>query len=100
MKRTLEAIFQRFIRLLMLLILLPLISLLVAYLLPRSYQTTAKFWAWHNIQSVSVASQGSSAEEIDPLTNAPITPAQSQANTLSQYLQTYDFALAVAKETA
>jgi hypothetical protein len=102
MRRTLEAIFQRLIRLLILLIVLPLMSLAVAYLLPRSYQTTAKFWAWHTLQSVSVASQGSNAanQEIDPLTNVPITPAQSQANALSQFLQTYDFAFAVAKGTS
>jgi hypothetical protein len=102
MKRTLEASFHRLSRLLILVILLPLVGLVVAYLLPRSYQTTAKFWAWHTLQSVSVASQGSSAanQEIDPQTNVPITPAQSQANALSQFLQTYDFVLAVAKGTA
>ncbi len=102
MKRTLEAIFQRHIQLLILIILLPLMGLVVALLLPRSYQTTARLWAWHPIQDVTVASQGSSAanQEIDPQTQAPITPAQSQVNTLSQYLQTHDFDLAVAKRTA
>lgn len=102
MKRTFEAIFHRFILLMILIILLPLLSLVVAYFLPRSYQTTARFWAWHTLQSVSVASQNPSTaqQEIDPQTDVPITPAQSQANTLSQFLQTYDFDLTITKGTA
>ncbi len=104
MKRTLEAIFRRLNRLLILVILLPTVGLAVAFFLPRSYQTTARLWAWHPIQDLTVASQGSSTstanQEIDPQTDVPITPAQSQVNALSQYLQTNDFARAVVGRIA
>jgi len=95
MDRMLEAIFHRLIQLLIFIIFLPLLSLAVVYILPRSYQATAKLWAWHSYPTL-----GTTSQEIDPQTNAPITPAQSQANALSELLQTRNFALIVAQGTA
>jgi hypothetical protein len=95
MDRTLEAIFHRPIQLLILIIFLPLVSLAVVFILPRSYHATAKLWAWRSYPTL-----GTTSQEIDPQTNAPITPAQSQANALSELLQTRDFALIVAQGTA
>src|SRR5215472_12887730 len=95
MDRTLEAIFQRPVQLLILMIFLPLAGLAVVFVLPRSYHATAKLWAWHSYPTL-----GTTSQEIDPQTNAPITAAQSQANALSEFLQTRDFALIVAQEAA
>jgi len=87
---TLEAIFRRPLRLLLLLIALPLLGAAVAYLLPRSYQATASLWALHRYIVI-----GATGPESDLLS----TPAQTQATALSELLQSRTFALSVAKGT-
>ncbi len=91
MRRTLETIFRRPKQLLTLLILLPLIGLLTALLLPRSYESTARLWALRNYDSNNQASSAN-----DP----SATPAHTQATALAQLLQTRTFALTVAHETS
>jgi len=92
--RTLEAIFRRPVQLLLFIILLPLVSAAIAYALPRSYESTARLWALHPYQAI-----GTTQQAIDPQTNTPITPAQSQVNTLSELLQTRGFTRLVVKGT-
>jgi len=87
MHRTLEAIFHRPIRLLTLLVLLPLVGLAIAYVLPRSYQSTATLWA---LRRYGIAITTDSAN-----TNLTATPADTQTTALSELLQTRTFTLAV-----
>lgn len=87
MTRTLEVIFQRLLSLLMLVILLPIISVAVAYLLPRTYEVTTSLWALRRY--VIIGATG-------PETDLTSTPAQTQATALSELLQSRTFALAVA----
>lgn len=90
MRRTLEAIFRQPLRLLVLVVTLPLISFTYAYIQPRSYQASANLWALRRYEII-----GATGPEAD--LNA--TPADTQATTLSEFLQTRDFALTVAKAT-
>ena len=90
MRHTLEAIFRQPLRLLVLLVTLPLISFAYAYIQPRSYQASANLWALRRYEVI-----GATGPEAD--LNA--TPADTQATTLSELLQTRDFALTVAKAT-
>ena len=94
MNRILEVIFRRPLQLVLLLIMLPLVSLLIVYFQPRSYQTIATLWALQRYQAIGVTEPA-----VDPQTNTAITPAQSQVNTLIEFLQTRNFAVAVAKST-
>jgi len=90
MGRTLEAIFRRPVRLLMLIVLLPVISVALTYfVVPRTYQSTAALWALRPYETIGTTSVG-----IDQLT----TPAQTQATALSELLQSRTFALTVAHE--
>jgi hypothetical protein len=84
-------IFRRPKQLLTLLILLPLIGLTTAYLLPRSYESTARLWA---LRLYDINDQTNQAN------NPAATPAQTQATALAQLLQTRTFALAVAYQTS
>ena len=91
MRRTLEAIFRRPVQLLMLIIFLPLVSVAIAYFLPRTYQVTTSLWALRRYEVI-----GATGPETDPSS----TPAQTQATTLTELLLTRDFALVVAKATS
>jgi len=68
-----------------------LIGLTTAYLLPRSYESTAKLWA---LRLYDINDQTNLAN--DP----SATPAHTQAAALGQLLQTRTFALVVAHETS
>lgn len=92
MRRTLEAIFRGPLRLLMLIVLLPVVSLALAYVtVPRTYQSTAILWALSPYEISGTTDTG---------TGQPLTAAQTQATALSELLQTRSFALTVAHETA
>lgn len=90
MRRTLEAIFRQPFRLLALMVTLPLISFTYAYIQPRSYQASANLWALRRYEIISAT-----GPQMDPTA----TPAETQAATLSELLQTRGFALTVAKAT-
>jgi uncharacterized protein involved in exopolysaccharide biosynthesis len=88
-KRALEAIFRHPLQLLLLIVLLPIVGVAVAYLVvPRTYQSTASLWA---LQRYFVI--GSTGPESDLLS----TPAQTQANALTELLQTRSFVDSVVK---
>ncbi|MFI5273481.1 MAG: hypothetical protein ACHQ4H_10665 [Ktedonobacterales bacterium] len=87
MRRTLEALFRRPGRIICLIVLVPAIVVLVAYLLPRSYQAQASLWALRRYEII-----GATGAETDLLS----TPAQTQATALTELLQTRAFAVAVA----
>lgn len=90
MARTLETIFSRSWQLLLLPLLFLLVSLVIAYILPRSYQTTATLWALRRFEIIGM-----------PETNSDLlsTPADTQATALSELLKARTFVLSVAKET-
>lgn len=93
--RILEIIFRRLIRLLALIVLLPTVGVIIAFLQPKSYQSTATLWAMRTYQVI-----GATGTEVDPQSNTPLTPAQSQVNTLTELLSTLDFSVTVAKESS
>ena len=88
MTRILEVIFRQPIRLLTLCVLLISLSVAIAYILPRSYQTKVSLWALRRYEIISTT-----GPEADLLS----TPAQTQSRALSELLQSREFALAVAK---
>ncbi len=90
MHRTIEAIFRHPILLLVLLIVPAAISLAVAYLLPRSYQSSASLWALRRYEII-----GATGPESDLLA----TPSETQVAALTELLQSRVFALSVAKST-
>lgn len=90
MSRTLEAIFRRPLRLLLLIVLLPLVSLAIAYVLPRPSQATASLWALRRYEVI-----GATGPESDLLA----TPAETQTTALTELLQTRAFALGIANAT-
>lgn len=90
MSRTLEAIFRRPLRILLLIVLLPLVSLAIAYVLPRSYQATTSLWALRRYQVI-----GATGPESDLLA----TPAETQTTALTELLQTRAFALSITNTT-
>jgi uncharacterized protein involved in exopolysaccharide biosynthesis len=85
--RTLEAIFHRPIQILSLLILLPVIALVIAYVMPRSYQATASLWAAYRYEVIGATG---------PESDLQATPADTQATALTELLQTRTFALTIA----
>jgi len=89
-RRTLETIFRRPMRLLLLIVTLPLISFAIAYIQPRSYQASADLWALRRFSII-----GANGPDID----LGAAPADTQATTLTELLQIRVFALAVAKAT-
>lgn len=93
--RILEIIFRRLKRLLVLIVLLPVVGVIIAFSLPRSYQSTATLWALRTYQVI-----GTTGPAIDPQSNTPLTPAQSQVNTLTELLGTLGFSVTVAKESS
>ncbi|HEU5383493.1 MAG TPA: hypothetical protein VFV38_49455 [Ktedonobacteraceae bacterium] len=90
MVATLETIFRRPIYFLLLIVLLPLLSAVVIYLLPRSYEADASLWAEQRY--IVIGATG-------PETDLQATPAQTQTAALTELLQSRAFALTVADET-
>lgn len=88
MSRTLETIFRRPLVLLLMLIVLPVASVAVIYMLiPRTYQSTATLWALRRVEVI-----GATGPEYDQNS----TPAQTQAEAIDELLQSRSFALAIA----
>ena len=88
--RTLEAIFHRPLRLFILFVLLPLMSVgFVYFAVPHTYKSTAALWALHSFEIIGLTETNN---------NSLTTPAESQANALAELLQTRAFALSVARE--
>jgi uncharacterized protein involved in exopolysaccharide biosynthesis len=87
---TLEAIFRHPFRLVLLVILLPGLSVAVAFFLPRTYQASASLWALRRY--VVIGATG-------PESDLQSTPAQTQATALAELLQSRTFDLAVASES-
>ena len=90
MRRTFEAIFCHPIQLLALLMLPLMLSLAIAYVLPRSYQSTASLWAMRRYEII-----GATGPESDLLS----TPSETQVTALTELLSSRAFALSVAKST-
>ncbi|MGO8948451.1 MAG: hypothetical protein ACLQUY_12485 [Ktedonobacterales bacterium] len=90
MTKVIEILFRNKWRLLLLLFLPILVSLAVVTKLPRQYQASAGLWALRRYEII-----GATGPESD-LTS---TPAQTQATTLTELLQSRSFALAVASDT-
>lgn len=90
MVATLEAIFRRPLRLLFFILLLPVLSMVVVYLLPRSYQATSSLWGLRRY--IVIGATG-------PETDLQATPAQTQATALTELLKSRTFALTIANET-
>jgi len=86
--RVLEVLFRRPLQLLLLIVFLPVISVAIVYVvIPRSYQSSASLWAFRRYAVIGLTG---------PETDLTSTPAQTQANALSEMLQTRDFDLTVA----
>ena len=90
MRRTFEAIFHHPIQLLGLLMLPLMLSLAIAYILPRSYQSTASLWAMRRYEII-----GATGPESDLLS----TPSETQVTAMTELLSSRAFALSVAKST-
>jgi uncharacterized protein involved in exopolysaccharide biosynthesis len=90
MRRTLEAAFRHPVWLLTLLILPTILGLVIAGLLPRSYQSSASLWALRRYEIIGATG---------PESNLLATPAETQVAALSELLQSRVFALTVAKST-
>lgn len=90
MHRILEAFFRHPFRMLVLVIVLPAISTGVAFLLPRSYSSTATVWALRRYEIVGVSA----------VQNDYSAPAATQATALTELLATRSFAIAAAHETS
>jgi LPS O-antigen subunit length determinant protein (WzzB/FepE family) len=88
--RTLEAIFRRPWRLVLMLLLFPIIGLAIGYALPRTYVSSAALWA--NRRYGVIGTTG--AEQ-----NINDSPAGTQATALVELLQSREFALTIAKAT-
>lgn len=86
--RVLEAVFRRLYRLLALLILVPFVSLAVAYIIiPHMYEAQASLWALHRYAVIGATGLES---------NLQASPADTQSAALTELLQTRSFALAIA----
>jgi uncharacterized protein involved in exopolysaccharide biosynthesis len=90
MTKVIEILFRRKWGLLALLLLPILLSLAVAYKLPRQYQASAGLWALRRYEIIGATG---------PETDLTSTPAETQATTVSELLQSRSFALAVAYDT-
>ncbi len=88
MRRTLEAIFRRPIRLFLVIVLFTLVGLGVAYILPRNYSASASLWALRRYQVIS---------DTGPESDLLATPAETQVTALTELLQSRTFTLAVAR---
>lgn len=90
MTKVIEILFRQKWKLLALLMLPVLLGLAVVLTLPRQYQASAGLWALRRYEII-----GATGPEAD-LTS---TPAQTQATSLGELLQTRSFALPVAYDT-
>ena len=90
MTKALEIFFRNKAKLLVLLLLPVLVSGVIVFLLPRSYVSTARLWALHRY-----AILGATGAESDMQS----TPAMTQAQALTELLQTESFDLDVARDT-
>jgi hypothetical protein len=88
--RVLEAIFRHPMQLLLMLIFPIVVGLAIAYVLPRSYQSSASLWALRRYEIISATG---------PESDLQSTPAETQVAALSELLLSRDFTLAVAKST-
>ncbi len=88
--RVLEAIFRHPMQLFLMLIVPVVIGVSVAYVLPRSYQSSASLWALRRYEIIGATG---------PESDLQSTPAETQVAALSELLQSRDFSLAVAKST-
>jgi hypothetical protein len=78
-------------RLLLLIVLLPMLSVSVVYFLPRTYTSTARLLAVTRYQIISLTGVESNLQD---------TEAGTQATALNEFLQTQEFDLHVASETS
>lgn len=90
MTKVIEIFFRNKGKLVALLLLPILVSGVIVFLLPRSYQVTARLLALHRYATVSATGIESDLQS---------TEAMTQATALSGFLQTKSFDLAVAKDT-
>lgn len=88
--KLLEAIFRRFILLLVLLVMPAILGVGVAYVLPRTYQSTASLWALKRYEIIGATGAES---------NLQASPADTQAEALTELLQSSSFDTAVAQST-
>lgn len=90
MTKVVEILFRNKLRLVALLLLPVLISGVIVFLLPRSYQASARLWALQRY--VILGATG-------PESDLQSTPAVTQATALTEFLQTQSFDLAIANDT-
>ncbi|MBV9713461.1 MAG: hypothetical protein JO011_21360 [Ktedonobacteraceae bacterium] len=90
MSRVLEAIFRHPLQLFLMLTFPIVVGLAIAYVLPRSYQSSASLWALRRYEIIGATG---------PESDLQSTPATTQVAALSELLQSRDFSLAVAKST-
>lgn len=88
--RVLEAIFRHPMQLFLMFLVPVVIGLAIAYVLPRSYQSSASLWALRRYEIIGATG---------PESDLQATPASTQVAALSELLQSRDFSLAVAKAT-
>jgi hypothetical protein len=88
--RVLETIFRRPYTFLIILLVIPLVSIAVVYVLvPRSYQAQASLWAFQRYAVVGPTG---------PESDLNSSPAETQATALAELLQTRSFDLTVAQQ--
>ena len=90
MTKILEILFRNKMRLAALLLLPVLVSGVVVFFLPRSYQATARLFALTRFTVI-----GATGPEAD----LQSTPSMTQATALTGFLQTENFDLAVAEDS-
>ena len=88
--RVIEAIFRHPMQLVLMLFLPTIIGLAIAYVLPRSYQSSASLWALRRYEIIGATG---------PESDLQSTPAETQVAALSELLLSRDFTLAVAKSS-
>jgi hypothetical protein len=88
--KVLEAIFRRFILLLLMLFVSIIIGLGVGYAIPPSYTVTATLWALQKYQVIDTGSTGAAV---------PVTPADTQQAALTELLKSSAFDVSVGQST-
>lgn len=88
--KLLEVIFRRFILLFVMLLIPAILGVGIAYVLPRSYQSTASLWALKRYEIIGATGAES---------NLQASPADTQAEALTELLQSSSFDIAVAQST-
>lgn len=90
MTKVIEIFFRNKWKLIALLLVPVLLSGVIIYLLPRSYQATARLYALQRYTIIGATG---------PESDLQSTPAMTQATALNEFLQTRSFDLAVAADT-